>query len=101
VPVDLDLAPAQPPEFLYHGTSRRSLDAIFADGLVPGRRQLVHLSDDHETAEKVGGRHGKPVVLCVSAGRMHFAGHVFVRSDNGVWLTEHVPALHLSFGSVG
>jgi putative RNA 2'-phosphotransferase len=36
-------------------------------------------------------RRGAAIVLKVAAGRMHAEGHVFYRSANGVWLTEHVP----------
>jgi putative RNA 2'-phosphotransferase len=54
-------------------------------------RHHVHLSPDAATARRVGARHGPPVVLEVAAGRLAAAGHVFLRSDNGVWLTAHVP----------
>lgn len=99
IEVDLGLEPRQPPELLYHGTASASLDAIFAEGLKPGRRRQVHLSADPVTAEAVGRRHGKPVVLTVAAGRMHGEGHVFVQADNGVWLTDAVPREHLGFGA--
>lgn len=91
VEVDLQLPPRVPPELLYHGTVARSLAAIRTDGLRPMRRHHVHLSIDPETARAVGGRRGAPVVLEVSAGAMHRAGHVFYCADNGVWLTAHVP----------
>jgi putative RNA 2'-phosphotransferase len=45
----------------------------------------------------VGGRHGKPVVLTVNAGRMRKDGMAFYLSANGVWLTEVVPASYLIF----
>lgn len=95
VPVELGLAAVEPPEVLFHGTAEGSLDAILREGLRPGRRTHVHLSPDEATAVAVGRRHGRPVVLRVPAGRMHRAGHAFYRSDNGVWLTDHVPAEHL------
>src|SRR5215470_8384697 len=38
IAVDLALVPSEPPPLLYHGTATRSLDAIFAEGLKPGRR---------------------------------------------------------------
>lgn len=101
VPVDLGLTLIAPPEILYHGTSRHSLDAIFATGLRPGRRRQVHLSPDRETAERVGRRHGKPVVLRVAAAHMHRDGHAFYLSDNAVWLTDQVPAVYLSFDGTG
>lgn len=66
-----------------------------AQGLIRGNRQHVHMSADRETAARVGQRRGRPVVLVVEAGRMHRAGHKFYRSENGVWLTEAVPAEYL------
>lgn len=53
--------------------------------------QYVHLSADIETATKVGQRHGKPVVLTISALKMHKKGHQFFQSKSGVWLTKKVP----------
>lgn len=91
VPVELGLAAQVPPEQLYHGTATRFLDSIRRQGLLRGERHHVHLSADTDTAVKVGVRHGQPVVLVVQAGDMHRAGHAFFRSDNGVWLVEHVP----------
>ena len=52
---------------------------------------------NQETAIRVGGRRGKPVVLTVDAGAMHRAGHVFHVSANGVWLTGNVPPEFLRF----
>ncbi len=92
VEVELGYAPAEPPEVLFHGTVAASLDAIRAEGLRRMSRHHVHLSPDEATARSVGGRRGKPVVLRVAAGRMSRDGFVFYRSENGVWLTERVPA---------
>src|SRR5690606_20981728 len=97
IAVDLNLEPIKPPDTLFHGTARASLDAIFRDGLKPGRRRHVHLSPDHATAMKVGARHGRPVVLRVDTTTMHADGHLFYRSDNGVWLANHVPPEYLGF----
>lgn len=95
VAVDLQLESAEPPPVLYHGTGARSAPAIAREGLRRMRRHHVHLSPDVETARPVGARHGEPVVFRVDAAAMRQAGHVFYRSANGVWLTEHVPAEHL------
>lgn len=97
VVVDLGLAPVAPPERLYHGTVPRFLDAIRREGLVRGNRQHVHLSADRQTADKVGRRRGRPVILVVEAGRMHGDGQKFYRSDNGVWLVDAVPPQYLHF----
>lgn len=90
-PVDLGLKPIDPPEFLWHGTASRFLEAIQREGLQKMSRLFVHLSPDQETAVRVGTRHGKPVVLRVRAGEMQKDGYVFYRAENGVWLTETVP----------
>ena len=92
LPVDLGLEPTEPPAILFHGTSAASLAAIKAKGLIPGRRQFVHLSANAVTASSVGRRHGFPVVLRVAAGRMWSAGFEFMRSASSVWLTRTVPA---------
>ncbi|MFD8301859.1 RNA 2'-phosphotransferase [Streptomyces sp. NPDC059690] len=97
VDIDLGLAAATPPPYLYHGTVARNLDAIRAEGLRAMNRHDVHLSPDRETATRVGARRGRPVVLSVDAGAMHRDGHVFHVSENGVWLTRAVPARYLRF----
>jgi putative RNA 2'-phosphotransferase len=95
VEIELGYAPLAPPAVLYHGTAAHLLDSIKARGLVKGGRHHVHLSADAATAAKVGARHGKPQVIEVESARMHADGYEFYRSDNGVWLTEHVPAKYL------
>lgn len=92
VEVDLGLVPVAPPDRLYHGTSAAALDSIRATGINKGGRHHVHLSVDTPTAQRVGARRGGPVaIITVDAARMAAAGHVFYRSDNGVWLTDEVP----------
>lgn len=95
--VELGLSPLVPPEALYHGTARQNLDGIFMNCLKPMERQHVHLSASPSDAERVGQRHGKPVVLQVPALRMQEEGHVFFVADNGVWLVDNVPARYLGF----
>ena len=97
VAVDLELKPAEPPELLWHGTASRFLSSIMQEGLKPMSRQYVHLSPDIETAEKVGIRHGKPVILQIDTKRMHADGFLFYRAENGVWLTDTVPVRYISF----
>lgn len=84
-----------PPEVLYHGTATRFVESIMREGLKPGARQYVHLSEDVQTATSVGQRYGKPVVLKIEALQMHNRGFVFFLADNGVWLTNSVPIQHL------
>ena len=91
VPVDVELEEVEPPETLFHGTGEKYTASIDEQGLIPKSRLYVHLSDDRETAVKVGQRHGKPVVYVVKSGEMYKDGYVFFRSVNGVWLTKEVP----------
>lgn len=95
IPVDVELEELEPPEILYHGTARRYGAAITSQGLLKMSRLYVHLSSDVETVEKVGRRHGKPIIFRVESLRMFNDGYKFYRSVNGVWLTEHVPAKYL------
>ena len=90
VPVDVELTAAAPPHYLYHGTAARFLAAIRQEGIRKMGRQYVHLSGDFQTAMEVGRRHGPPVVITVDAQAMAQDGAVFYRSENGVWLCEHV-----------
>jgi putative RNA 2'-phosphotransferase len=95
VEVDLQLAPAEPPAVLYHGTVPAALPAIRAAGLQKMSRHHVHLSPDEATARRVGQRRGQPTLLAVDAAALHQAGGVFYRSGNGVWLTDSVPPQYL------
>ena len=95
IKVELGLEASSPPAVLYHGTATRFLDAIFHEGLDRQSRHHVHLSDSVKVAAQVGSRHGKLALLQVDAARMQGEGHVFYRSDNGVWLTDVVPARYL------
>jgi putative RNA 2'-phosphotransferase len=95
IAVDLGYEPQTPPEILYHGTAKKSVESIFANGLEKRSRQHVHLSKDAQTAISVGKRHGQPLVLEVQAGEMQRDNFRFYLSENGVWLTDHVPAKYL------
>lgn len=97
VTVELDYRPAEPPEQLYHGTTASSLDSIRSEGLQKRKRHHVHLSQDRETAQAVGQRHGPAVILTIRAGEMHRQGLRFFCSANGVWLTDSVPPEFMSF----
>lgn len=97
VEVNLGLEPTEPPELLFHGTIARALNGIFKEGLTKRSRRYVPLSGDRETAAKVGGRRGKPVILIIRAREMHAAGLRFYRAENGVWLVDHVPVDFIDF----
>lgn len=97
VEVSLGYAPQSPPARLYHGTATRFVESIRQEGLLKQERHHVHLSADVDTATKVGQRHGKPAILIVNAEAMSAQGHQFFLSENGVWLTDHVPVEFIEF----
>jgi putative RNA 2'-phosphotransferase len=97
IEIDLKLDTIDPPEYLYHGTTGRNLDSIKESGLLKQKRHHVHLSENTDTAKRVGARYGKPVILTIRAGEMASAGYVFFRSDNHVWLTDAVPPQYIEF----
>jgi len=93
ISVDLQLKPEKPPRVLYHGTPASNEIAIMGDGLRKMQRQHVHLSADFETAKTVAARRkDKSVIFRVLALDMFVEGHEFFCSENGVWLTDFVPA---------
>lgn len=100
VSVDVELKEAVPPDVLYHGTAVKYMPFILRDGLIPKSRLYVHLSNDVETATKVGQRHGSPIVLMINAKKMHEDGYPFYLSENGVWLTKTVPVQYIATRNV-
>ncbi|WP_269233762.1 RNA 2'-phosphotransferase [Flavobacterium flavigenum] len=97
ISVELHLAEVQPSEFLYHGTVSKFLDNIKKEGLQKMSRQHVHLSQEKETATKVGSRRGIPLILTIRSGEMHKDGFKFYLSENNVWLTDEVPVKYIEF----
>ncbi len=98
IEIDLNLKPQIPPLVLFHGTIEANRKSIQEKGLLKGKRNHVHLSKDTETAEKVAKRHGANLlILKVLSEEMQNAGFLFFQSDNGVWLTDHVPSRFIDF----
>lgn len=96
VNIDLDLESRIPPCILYHGTVEEVLAPIFESGLKKMQRHHVHLSETLDTAEQVAGRRrSRNVILEIDAEGMSKDGHLFYRSENGVWLTDSVPPKYL------
>lgn len=84
-----------PPPVLYHGTVGQFMKSINKKGLIPGNRHHVHLSKNKETAETVGSRRGAAIVLVINSFKMQEDGYKFYISDNGVYLTNHVPSKYI------
>ena len=85
-----------PPNVLYHGTARRFVESISKNGLLPQSRQYVHLSQDIETAEKVGKRHDdKPCILIIDAKTAWNDGIKFYFGNEKVWLADAIPSIYI------
>ena len=93
--------PEEPPDVLFHGTAPERVPRILAEGLLPMRRQYVHLSVDEGSAAAVGRRHSPtPTVLPVAAGDAARGGRVrFWPGGGAVWLAEPVPPRFLALSS--
>ncbi len=97
VAVDLGYTATTPPDQLFHGTAQHNVDAILSAGIERRNRHHVHLSKDKQTAQAVGQRHGAPIILTVNAKAMTENGIPFYQSENGVWLTDFVPAQYIVY----
>jgi len=82
---------SEPPEFLYHGTSRKNVKKILKEGLKPMKRRYVHLSLSKEEALKVGKRHDRnPQILLILSKKAYKNRIKFYKAGN-VYLSEYIP----------
>jgi putative RNA 2'-phosphotransferase len=89
---------AVPPAELFHGTAPESAPTIRETGLLPMRRQYVHLSIDRDTAFAVGRRKSRmPVILRIDAKAASGAGVAFYAGNEKVWLADRVPPEYIEF----
>jgi len=96
IDVDLGLVEQRPPLVLYHGTVYKFWKWIKVDGLKKMSRHHVHLSEDLETAIQVASRRSSDnKILEIDANAMYNDGYKFYKSENGVWLTDHVPVQYI------
>ena len=93
--IELGYLPTKPPAILYHGTAETNVNSILLHGLQKRNRHHVHLSQSIDTAINVGKRHGKPFIFEILSEKMYNDKFEFFVSENGVWLTENVPAEYI------
>jgi putative RNA 2'-phosphotransferase len=87
---------ARPPVHLYHGTVSSNLSDIMNKGLLPMKRQYVHLSSNEELARKIGARKkGNVIVLKINANQAYLEGTIFYNELNEVWLSEAISSKHI------
>lgn len=86
----------EPPALLYHGTARRFVPEILANGLLPKGRQYVHLSVDQAMARQVGKRRDvQPVLLVIDAKCAWDEGVLFYQGNDQVWLADRVDSQYI------
>lgn len=87
----------EPPKILYHGTSKKFLESIKENGLLPRGRQYVHLSSDVYTAIQVGKRRdNKPIILEVNAKKAWNEDIKFYQGNDKVWLANFIPSNYIN-----
>lgn len=92
IPMKIQKKEMKPPSTLYHGTSRRFLESIMKNGLVPKTRQYVHLSEDIHTAILVGKRRDTdPIVLKINSEDAYKNGVKFYFAHEMIWLADAIP----------
>lgn len=89
----------RPPHFLFHGTALSNKGSIMSIGLHKAKRHHVHLTDNRETAVQVGIRYAKNEqnlwIIEIKSKLMDFDGYKFYKTENNVWLTDHVPPKYI------
>jgi putative RNA 2'-phosphotransferase len=99
LPGRLNRAPATPPAELFHGTAPERVEMIRRSGLLPMRRQYVHLSVERDTAHAVGRRKSRaPVILSIDAAAAAHAGVAFYAGNDKVWLADRIGPEFISDG---
>ena len=97
LPTKIEKAPGIPPDVLYHGTANRFLDSIMKDGLLPMKRQYVHLSVDVDMATLVGKRRNEnPVILVIDTKTAFNEGIKFYIGNDKVWLCDKMPSKYIT-----
>ncbi len=96
IPIKIEKTLAAPPDILYHGTARRFLNSIMKDGLLPMKRQYVHLSADTDIARLVGKRRDRdPIILEIDAKAASKDGIPFYIGNDRIWLSDQIPAKYI------
>ena len=86
----------EPPAQLLHGTNTKAVSQILKEGLLPKKRQYVHLTTSTEIATKVGARRGSHCLILIDAAAAHANGVKFYRANEAFWLADAIPAHYLS-----
>lgn len=82
----------EPPELLFHATSRKALPSILEQGLSPMSRQHVHLASTKKTALDAGLRRDSfPPLLVVRSREAWKDGIRFFQGNEDIFLSDPIP----------
>jgi putative RNA 2'-phosphotransferase len=82
-----------PSAILYHGTTPQAAESIRKAGLLPQRRQYVHLSSNTDTATIVASRRtGSPGIFKVDTAAAQASGVAFYFGNEDTWMAGPIPA---------
>ena len=99
IPQKIIKEPLQPPDILYHGTTRRFLSMIKEKGLIPKGRQYVHLAVDTDMALQVGKRRDEqPALLIINSKNAWNKGIKFYKGNEKVWLADFIDKKYIEIG---
>jgi putative RNA 2'-phosphotransferase len=87
--------PVAPPAILWHGTTEAALRDITTQGILPMKRQYVHLTTDERLAIRIGSRHGAARTIRIDAARAHAEGILFYRANDTFWLADEIAPRYL------
>jgi putative RNA 2'-phosphotransferase len=88
----IEYPPAEPPETLYHGTTRAALGSIRREGLTSQARQYVHLTTNRAIAARVADRQrDETIVLTIRAREAHQVGVAFYHPEAEHYLADAIP----------
>ena len=91
IPVTIESAPVDPPEFLFLGASSHLKDRVLSRGLQPDERKWVHLSATEAEARSIGvHKSPNPLILRIHTSRARDAGIEFFQAGH-LYLCREVP----------
>lgn len=85
-----------PPSVLYHGTTHDALNNILKNGLVPMKRQYVHLSASIDIANEVGKRRDdQPIILEIDSEKAYKDGIKFYLGNDKIYLSDYISSIYI------
>jgi putative RNA 2'-phosphotransferase len=96
MPIRISFGEDKTTSVLYHGTTPAAAQKVLKLGLMPMKREWVHLSPTVQDAREVGLRRTvHPLVLQINAEAARREGVRFYRATASVYLSPAIPAKHI------